>query len=100
MRTVRNKYFVMLPLLGLLGALILATPGCYDESDACRDYCHKAADCIGCGATTASLQACQDECVALTIAQQKDLGNCAKECATILSCPQMVDFTPPNPCDY
>jgi hypothetical protein len=88
----------MLPLL--LGALLLAAPGCYDESDACRDYCHQAAHCLNCSATTESLDRCQDECIALTISEQKALANCAKDCANFFACPSIVGFTPPNPCDY
>jgi len=93
----RNGTFVM---LGLVAALLLAAPGCYDESDACRDYCYMAADCLNCPRTTASLDRCQDECIALTIPQQKELGNCAKDCANVFACPSMVSFTPPSPCDY
>lgn len=87
-------------MLGLLGTLLLAAPGCYDESDACRDYCHRAAGCLGCGATTESLKRCQSECIARTISEQKQLANCAKDCANYAACGSIVGFTPPNPCDY
>lgn len=80
---------------------VLATaPACTDESDACRAYCDQAADCLNCPASTASLQRCQDECVARTFSEQKKLANCAKDCANFSACPAIVGFNPPNPCDY
>ncbi len=87
-------------LLSLLALLTLTAPACYDESDACRDYCNQAASCLSCGATTESLNRCQDECIALTIPQQKDLANCAKDCANFAACGSIVGGNPPNPCDY
>ncbi len=96
----RKKSTLLLPVLGLLASLLVTTPGCYDESDACRDYCDQAAQCMGCGSTTESLARCRDECVAHTIAEQKALANCAKDCANFAACPAIVGFTPPNPCDY
>ncbi len=90
----------IIALLGLLAALVLAVPACYDESDACRDYCNQAAGCLSCGATTESLNRCQDECISHTISEQKALANCAKDCANFAACPSIVGFTPPNPCDY
>ncbi len=84
----------------VLAGLLLPAAGCYDESDACRDYCDRAAGCLSCGATTESLKRCQDECVALSIPQQRDLANCAKDCANFAACGSIVDTTPPNPCSY
>lgn len=84
--------------LGILAALLWAAPGCYDESDACRDYCTRAATCLSCGATTESLDRCQDECISHTISEQKALANCAKDCPNFAACPSIVGFTPPSPC--
>lgn len=97
MWTIWIKSFAM---LGLLVAILCAGPGCYDESDACRDYCSQAADCLNCPATTASLERCQNECIDHTISEQKELVNCTKDCANFAACPSIVGFTPPNPCDY
>ncbi len=91
---------LILVLAGLLGTVLLSIPGCYDESDACRDYCDQAVQCLGCPATTASLERCQNECIAHTISEQKELANCAKDCANFAACPSIVGFTPPSPCDY
>lgn len=80
--------------------LLAFTPGCFDESDACKAYCNEAAACLACGATSASLARCKSECEELSISDQKELPNCTKDCANYHSCRDLVGFVPPNPCDY
>lgn len=91
-----------LSITALLALTTVLAPGltaCYDESDACRDYCVMAADCLDCGGNI-SLDQCQDDCVNLSISQQRALANCAKDCPNVLACQQMVGFPPPSPCVY
>jgi hypothetical protein len=86
----------------LLLVLLLATlpaSGCYDVSDACRDYCVMAADCLDCGGAV-DVAGCQDECEGLSFDQQKALATCADDCANVSACRSMVGFMPPNPCAY
>jgi hypothetical protein len=90
----------ILALLALWAALLLTTPACYDEEGLCMQYCRQAAECLSCPYSDESLNRCQDECVARTIAQQQDLVNCTKDCANFAACPSIVGFNPPNPCDY
>lgn len=96
---------MIFPRLGTFAFLALGTflgvvaSGCYDESDACTDYCEMAAGCLDCGGNI-SLDQCRDECVALSISQQRALSNCAKDCPNVLACQQMVGFPPPSPCVY
>ena len=78
---------------------ILPAGGCYDISDACRDYCEMAADCLDCGGAV-DVSGCQSECEGLSISQQKALATCADDCANISACRDMVGFMPPTPCVY
>lgn len=86
-------------LVALFPLMALSQGGCYDDSDACRDFCEMAANCLHCGGNV-SLTQCKDECVALSIDQKKALATCAKDCPNMYACEQMVGFPPPNPCEY
>ncbi len=90
---------LVLTLATLMALCAGGLAGCDDESDYCLAYCEKAAECLDCGGSV-DLDRCQDECVDLTIAQQKKLANCAKDCENILACRQIAGFMPPTPCDY
>lgn len=89
----------LISFVALLTASGAGAAGCYDESDACRDYCEMAADCLDCGGNI-SLDQCRDECVALSFDQQKALADCARDCPNVYACQQMVGFSPPSPCVY
>ena len=83
-------------LCGVLGAL---SAGCFDESDACRAYCEKAAECLDCGGNI-SLDQCQNQCLDLSIDEKKALGDCATDCPNIYACRDLTGFQPPTPCVY
>ncbi|MFH2010578.1 MAG: hypothetical protein ABI333_28515 [bacterium] len=87
-------------LLSALTLLLTAGPGCYDEAGACMDYCRQAAACLTCPYTDDSLKRCQQECMDLSISEQKKLPRCTDECSNYFACDDLVGFTAPRPCDY
>ena len=91
----------LVTLVALLLAVGLggASTGCTDESDACKAYCARAAECLDCGGNI-SLAQCQQACVDLSFDQQRKLADCAKDCPNVYACQQMVGFPPPTPCVY
>lgn len=94
-----SRFRTIIVLVLFFGALGVAISGCFDESDACRAYCEKAAECLDCGGNV-SLEQCQNDCMDLSIDQKKKLGDCATDCANIYACRDLTGFQPPTPCVY
>lgn len=96
MRHEKKRLFIAVSALLLVLSAFFC--GCNDEKDLCREFCRKAAECLGCGGTTADIDGCKSTCVSLSVDEKKALSDCAADCPNMRACQYFMTYPNLNPC--